>query len=40
MTRPVSHVVAALAAVFLTAITFQQSIAIPAAAMIAPAQLA
>ena len=41
MTRPVSHVIAAVAAVFLTAVTFQQSIAIPAAdAVIARAQLA
>ena len=41
MTRPASHFVAALAAVVLTVLTFQQSIAVPAAdAMIARAQLA
>ncbi len=41
MPRPVSHFIAAVAAVFLTAVTFQQSIAIPASnAAIARIQLA
>ena len=41
MTRPVSHFAAAVAAILLTALTFQQSITVPASyAVAARAQLA